>query len=55
MSRENWLWGTPSIHGELLKLGFEVAESTVSMLTVSSARVVGNIFFSANMLLSRVG
>jgi len=30
MSRENGLWGAPRIHGELLKLGFEVAESTVS-------------------------
>jgi hypothetical protein len=24
------LWGAPRIHGELLKLGFEIAESTVS-------------------------
>jgi hypothetical protein len=30
MSEENPLWGAPHIHGELLKLGFEVAESTVS-------------------------
>ena len=30
MSKENPLWGAPRIHGELLKLGFEVAESTVS-------------------------
>src|SRR6266581_1014172 len=30
MSAENPLWGAPRIHGELLKLGFEVAESTVS-------------------------
>jgi hypothetical protein len=29
MSRENPLWGAPHIHGELLKLGFEVAQSTV--------------------------
>jgi hypothetical protein len=29
MSTENPLWGAPRIHGELLKLGFEVAESTV--------------------------
>ena len=29
MSQENPLWGAPRIHGELLKLGFEVAESTV--------------------------
>jgi hypothetical protein len=30
MSKENPLWGAPRIHGELLKLGFDVAESTVS-------------------------
>jgi hypothetical protein len=30
MSKENPLWGAPRIHGELLKLGFELAESTVS-------------------------
>jgi hypothetical protein len=30
MSKENPLWGAPRIHGELLMLGFEVAESTVS-------------------------
>jgi hypothetical protein len=30
MSRDNRLWGAPRIHGELLKLGFEIAESTVS-------------------------
>lgn len=30
MSRENPLWGAPRIHGELLKLGFHVAQSTVS-------------------------
>ena len=30
MSRENPLWGAPRIHGELLKLAFDVAESTVS-------------------------
>ena len=29
-SNENPLWGAPRIHGELLKLGLEVAESTVS-------------------------
>ena len=28
MSRANTLWGAPRIHGELLKLGFEVAQST---------------------------
>ena len=30
MCRENPLWGAPRIHGELLKLGFCVAQSTVS-------------------------
>jgi hypothetical protein len=30
MSLENRLWGAPHIHGELLKLGFEVAQSTVA-------------------------
>jgi len=30
MSKENPLWGAPRIHGELLKLGYELAESTVS-------------------------
>ena len=30
MSQANPLWGAPRIHGELLKLGFEVAQSTVA-------------------------
>lgn len=30
MARENFLWGAPRIHGELLKLGFTIAESTVA-------------------------
>lgn len=30
MSRANPLWGAPHIHGELLKLGFDVAQSTVA-------------------------
>jgi transposase InsO family protein len=30
MSIDNPLWGAPRIHGELLKLGFEVAQSTVA-------------------------
>ena len=30
MSTENPLWGAPRIHGELLKLGFEVAQSNVA-------------------------
>ena len=30
MSAENPLWGAPRIHGELLKLGFSLSQSTVS-------------------------
>jgi len=30
MAAENPLWGAPRIHGELLKLSFELAQSTVS-------------------------
>jgi hypothetical protein len=30
MSLANRLWGAPRIHGELLKLGVEVAQSTVA-------------------------
>lgn len=29
LARDNPLWGAPRIHGELLKLGFKVSESTV--------------------------
>ncbi len=38
MSLENPLWGAPRIHGELLKLGFEVAQSTVAKYTVKLGR-----------------
>src|SRR6202166_4714413 len=34
MSIENPLWGAPRIHGELLKLGFSVAQSTVAKYMV---------------------
>ena len=34
MSIENTLWGAPRIHGELLKLGFEVAQSSVAKYMV---------------------
>jgi hypothetical protein len=34
MSFENPLWGAPRIHGELLKLGIDVAQSTVSKYMV---------------------
>ncbi len=34
MSAENPLWGAPRIHGELLKLGFEVAQASVAKYMV---------------------
>jgi hypothetical protein len=34
MSKDNPLWGAPRIHGELLKLGFEVSQATVSKYMV---------------------
>jgi hypothetical protein len=34
MSIENPLWGAPRVHGELLKLGFEVAQSSVAKYMV---------------------
>ena len=38
MSRANLLWGAPRIHGELLKLGFDVAQSTVARATCAATR-----------------
>ena len=38
MNRENPLWGAPRIHGELLMLGIEVAESSVGRYMVRRRR-----------------
>ena len=38
MSLANPLWGAPRIHGELLKLGIEVAQSTVAQYMARSGR-----------------
>jgi hypothetical protein len=38
ISIENPLWGAPRIHGELLKLGFEVAQSSVAKYMVKRRR-----------------
>jgi transposase InsO family protein len=38
MSIDNPLWGAPRIHGELLKLGFEVAQSSVAKYMVKRPR-----------------
>jgi len=40
MSIENPLWGAPRIHGELLKLGSEVAQSSVAKYGVANKSVV---------------
>ncbi|MFT5233045.1 MAG: putative transposase [Candidatus Krumholzibacteriia bacterium] len=37
MSLENPLWGAPRIHGELLKLGYDVCESTIAKYKVRRA------------------
>jgi hypothetical protein len=39
-SAEDPLWGAPRIHGELLKLGFAVAQSTVAKLHGQERRAV---------------
>jgi transposase InsO family protein len=41
MSQANWLWGAPRIHGELLKLGIAIAESTVAKYMVKRPRPPG--------------
>jgi transposase InsO family protein len=38
MSRENPLWGAPRIYGELLKLGIEIGETSVSKYMVRRRR-----------------
>ena len=38
MSRENALWGAPRIHGELLKLGIDIGETSVSKYLVRSRK-----------------
>ena len=43
MARENFLWGAPRIHGELLMLGFSVSEATVSRYLRARGRTTGTI------------
>jgi transposase InsO family protein len=38
MSRENPLWGAPRIHGELLKLGIDIGETSVAKYIVRSRK-----------------
>ena len=53
MSRQNPLWGAPRIHGELLKLGFEVAESTVKSGTAGHRHKAGGRFCTIMRMPSR--
>ena len=39
MSRENPLWGAPRIHGELLKLGIDIGETSVGKYIVRSRKL----------------
>lgn len=41
LSLENPIWGAPRIHGELLKLGYEVTEATVAKYMVKSPGPAG--------------
>ena len=44
MSRENPLWGAPRIHGELLKLGIDVGETSVGKYMVRRRRPGGRFW-----------
>jgi hypothetical protein len=44
MSRENPLWGAPRIHGELLKLGIDIGETSVSEYLVRRRRPPSQIW-----------
>ena len=49
MARENFLWGAPRIHGELLMLGFSVSQATVSRYMPARSRRRSNrggLFFA---------
>jgi hypothetical protein len=38
MSQANPLWGAPRVHGEILKLGFQVSQATVAKYMVRQAK-----------------
>ena len=46
MNLDNPLWGAPRIHGELLKLGFEVAQSTVAKYMKRHGRPPGQSWWT---------
>ncbi len=43
MSQENPLWGAPRIHGELLKLGIEISQASVSKYMVRQPPELGEV------------
>jgi hypothetical protein len=43
MSLANFGWGAPRIHGELLKLGFELSQATVSVAPGRGGFVARNL------------
>jgi len=43
MAAANPLWGAPRVHGELLKLGIEISERTVSRLDAAAAGAVTDV------------
>jgi hypothetical protein len=46
MARENFLWGAPRIHGELLMLGFSVSQATVSRYMPARSRRPGQSWWT---------
>ena len=44
MSVANPLWGAPRIHGELLKIGIEIPESTVQRYIVKPKKPSSHIY-----------
>jgi putative transposase len=43
MSRENPLWGAPKIHGELLKIGIGIGETSVSKYMSAQATAIADV------------
>ena len=56
MSRENPIWGAPRIHGELLKLGIDIGETSVSKYMMRRRRPPSQTWktFLANHVTSMV-
>jgi len=50
MCRDNPLWGAPRIHGEMLKLGFDVSEATVSKYMIKRRGPRGNLLKHAGWM-----